>query len=518
MIFNNCKKIYAILIVQSLTIVVIFVFQACKVTIIDIELPETADTGEVIELKMSCNIDYIENDNINEYGAILQIPIDWEIINAIAYFDNDFSFTLAKNDKYAKEYIPEENNKIWVGTYSIPFNNKKYITNNQIEVSVLILTGNIEGETETSKVYTVKAGIGLSENDQWISHDPYNIYNFQDFSELTYTKLITIYKANDNIPPPQIQSIQVKDLLIGTDVLLSWQGYNEKLVGDIVRYDLYKSNSFFDNVLEEEILPFTTVPSNTYMKQITDLVENKYYFAVCAVDEKGNFIPKVQPASVELKEGVDIKGYVLHQDEPVEGITLTILDKYSGIKQKESISQKDGTYLISEIPVGEYFLIATASANSNLNAIYYNNAYSLKNATPLIVNPYSSQPNEINFEMSINKKPVADAGPNQNVTEETLVFLDGSNSVDLDGEIISYEWEQKNGNTVDFTGIFSAQQRFVTPKIGQQTKCLEFVLTVIDNNNDSDSDTCLICINKNNSKSGSDSDSSPCFINCLIMY
>lgn len=61
--------------------------------------------------------------------------------------------------------------------------------------------------------------------------------------------------------------------------------------------------------------------------------------------------------------------------------------------------------------------------------------------------------------------PVADAGPDQTVTEGDTVNLDGSNSSDSDGTIVSYAWTQTSGVNVSLTGATSATASFTAPVI-----------------------------------------------------
>ena len=73
---------------------------------------------------------------------------------------------------------------------------------------------------------------------------------------------------------------------------------------------------------------------------------------------------------------------------------------------------------------------------------------------------YDSSGNESDFSEEIsylvpkepapteNEPPVADVGPNQEALEGVTVTLDGTNSTDPDGEVVSYSWEQTDGPTV----------------------------------------------------------------------
>ncbi len=81
-----------------------------------------------------------------------------------------------------------------------------------------------------------------------------------------------------------------------------------------------------------------------------------------------------------------------------------------------------------------------------------------------------------------NDGPLADAGPDLAVDEETVVELTGGASRDLDGAIIAYEWVQTNGVRVIVADSRAAQTTFAAPYVGPfyQTQTLEFTLTVTD--------------------------------------
>ena len=65
--------------------------------------------------------------------------------------------------------------------------------------------------------------------------------------------------------------------------------------------------------------------------------------------------------------------------------------------------------------------------------------------------------------------PVADAGVDQNVVEGATVTLDGSDSSDPDGAIISYQWTQTVGTTVVLSDSTAVTPTFVTPPVADET-------------------------------------------------
>jgi hypothetical protein len=101
----------------------------------------------------------------------------------------------------------------------------------------------------------------------------------------------------------------------------------------------------------------------------------------------------------------------------------------------------------------------------------------------------SSQLSSLNGRINVLKIPTANAGVDQNATEERNVTFDGSGSVDFDGSIVSYEW--KENNTVLSTNPIFSKNNF---PLGEHN----ITLTVTDNNNDSNSDNIVLIIAVNN--------------------
>ncbi|MDY6844151.1 MAG: PKD domain-containing protein, partial [Thermodesulfobacteriota bacterium] len=97
-----------------------------------------------------------------------------------------------------------------------------------------------------------------------------------------------------------------------------------------------------------------------------------------------------------------------------------------------------------------------------------------------------------NDDTSEPQPPVADAGLNQEVGESVVVTLDGSDSTDPDGTIVSYLWTQIDGVPVTLSDPSIAQTTFTSPEVSQDGEALTFQLTVTDNGGLQNSDTCIV--------------------------
>jgi hypothetical protein len=90
--------------------------------------------------------------------------------------------------------------------------------------------------------------------------------------------------------------------------------------------------------------------------------------------------------------------------------------------------------------------------------------------------------------------PIAVAGPDQIVKEGSTVTLNGSQSVDPYGIILSYSWRQiPTSHVITLSGADTPVWSFTAPRVSADTT-LTFELTVTDNNGLTDSSTLNILV------------------------
>ena len=94
----------------------------------------------------------------------------------------------------------------------------------------------------------------------------------------------------------------------------------------------------------------------------------------------------------------------------------------------------------------------------------------------------------------LNEPPQADAGSDQTVNEGVDVALDGSSSVDIDGNIASYLWVQTSGPAVTLSNAASDRSTFTASNVESNGVSLTFNLLVTDTGGMKDTDSCIINI------------------------
>jgi len=97
---------------------------------------------------------------------------------------------------------------------------------------------------------------------------------------------------------------------------------------------------------------------------------------------------------------------------------------------------------------------------------------------------------EVN-EVTVNRRPTADAGTDQEVDGNISVTLNGANSSDPDGDALSYQWQQTGGPAVVLSSPTQVNPNFISPAAGG---ILYFSLTVNDGQQNSLTDTLVVTV------------------------
>jgi hypothetical protein len=92
-----------------------------------------------------------------------------------------------------------------------------------------------------------------------------------------------------------------------------------------------------------------------------------------------------------------------------------------------------------------------------------------------------------------NRAPIAQAGPDQNVSAGATVRLDGSRSTDPEGAALTFVWTQVAGTAMKLTSATAARPSFVVPQ-RMPTETLRFSLVVRDGRLASAADTVEIIV------------------------
>jgi hypothetical protein len=95
----------------------------------------------------------------------------------------------------------------------------------------------------------------------------------------------------------------------------------------------------------------------------------------------------------------------------------------------------------------------------------------------------------------VNKAPVANAGPNESVGENSIFMLDGSMSTDQDNDALSYQWKAPDG--IILSSLTIPNPTFVAPEVKDDTY-YTFSLVVNDGNLNSQVDKVIIKVEQVN--------------------
>jgi len=107
---------------------------------------------------------------------------------------------------------------------------------------------------------------------------------------------VTVAIFFDDTPPPAVTTLTLDTVGDGRTIKLDWTGYNEAVHGDVASYRIYRSTDVFADVSAASQIG--NPGAGNYQFTADDLTRNTtYWFAVVAVDARGNARTAVEPVS-----------------------------------------------------------------------------------------------------------------------------------------------------------------------------------------------------------------------------
>jgi subtilisin-like proprotein convertase family protein len=173
---------------------------------------------------------------------------------------------------------------------------------------------------------------------------------------------------------------------------------------------------------------------------------------------------------IEPSQVIQTVGYTIDQLPTTAGVNLIPMQALDGTFD-ESVEAVVARFDTSSIDSGMHTIyVVGTDADGNQGAIWAASLY-----------------------VGDNNIPVANAGLDQQVDEMIPVTLDGSQSYDLDGDDLTFNWDQTGGPEVILSDASTMQPTFMAPDIDGQIS-LTFSLRVSDGQFMSEADTVQITV------------------------
>ncbi len=134
----------------------------CKLTIATFNAPNTANTGSVIPLTISCTATNMK-DGASLNGVVVQIPAGWSVIYAKVNTGGANSYDLTEDVSIAGLYAAEADQVIWAGVIGSQSGSE----GDKLSFTVKVLTGNFSGSYGQTQNYNLKVAVGAKRGDMY---------------------------------------------------------------------------------------------------------------------------------------------------------------------------------------------------------------------------------------------------------------------------------------------------------------------------------------------------------------
>jgi predicted outer membrane lipoprotein len=219
-------------------------------------------------------------------------------------------------------------------------------------------------------------------------------------------------------------------------------------------------------------------PKNSTIKKLKcfaliALVLTSFTLFACGDSDDGptNTAPTAADGTLMLNENTTVTGTLSATDS--DGDTLTYSIVTNGTL---------GTAAITETATGAY----TYTPNKDESG---SDSFTFK------ANDGTTDSNvaTITVTITVNNPPVANAGDDQTVYEQSVVSLSGTGTDIEDGSNVAYAWTQTGGPSVTLAGADTATPTFIGPAVSASTDLI-FSLTVTDSEGATDTDDVTVTV------------------------
>lgn len=176
------------------TVFLLLGLYACKLELYDITGPDQVETYAIITLNFSGRSIASSSDNSTAYGLALQIPSNWEVLEAkaTAHSIMNIAYWLQEDPSLEPLFSPEPGYKVWVGTCYDQREAGVSLTG-QVKLAI----GAISGESAS---FVIKAIVGAVRNGAWQSDDPEGVTDFAQINgDTKYAYPVIVLSAPEPI-------------------------------------------------------------------------------------------------------------------------------------------------------------------------------------------------------------------------------------------------------------------------------------------------------------------------------
>ena len=333
-------------------------------------------------------------------------------------------------------------------------------------------------------------GTGITTSDQNLSQETSRFYQAWSYNS-TYNTWTILYAycnatTNDNIPPTH----SIQNLTNGSSYKSTSFTVNIEITdsnGDSFNWSIECNNgqsnseNNSENGTKQLFLNNLSYYTTYYIWiNTTDGYDctREWIIFTTMINPQINYAPYISSTNPEngtLGLSTSHSLLSINIDDTDGDILNWSIETFPDIGSKTGYNDTNGTKICTisnmDYSTTYYWFVNVSDGNHTVNNYYY-----FRTTSPPIINPQSGDSSDD----TENIKPIADSnGPYTGYINEKIIF-DGSNSIDSDGTIISYNWDFGDGNT-------SAEQ--TTEHTYMISGNYTVILTVTDNDDETNTDS-----------------------------